>query len=683
MGRNCERCRRDITVGGTHYNGHEYCMTCYQFVKAEDERRRAQAARKQEEDARKRREEALRKRDEDKLLKKASYVREAQEAQRRAEEARQKKELEARQKSAQAQRKSYSTQQAGQAGQPGLAAMPQAYSPLLGIRGKKQRAGAPEQAKGRREIAMGGLVAGLGKKQEKKKDENPLAEESKKRVSDYLALTIEQEKIAAGSALMRKKAKEYKAKLEQQFKEEKIAVSGKYEKLEAELSKRADSLGAAEFERQLEALEEQKAQELGKIEKWYSDKAGVEDKKLDEMRKASSAKISEIEKKKEKIESEINKRIAKNNIEASLPAIAEKELIEQIDKHASAAMKSLFPDVAAEGEGKESGAAKGQQKQGGEQESPAQGNVAADIIESEMARQAALEIGALLGKERAASTSKKGAKELYMELLEVEYSNKREEYAAPKAQEGEGFGQKQACPACHAPIGKSDKFCKKCGKQFAPAEGIHLEIDKLLPVSLSQGQREAVCVLIGTNAGPEPARCSLQALLQDSRKKGIGIQLSPSSASIAPGSKSGFEIRFDLPEDVPTGPLMLSATLSFNGGSSNPVSSVSNVKTPLALKYLVGSAKLGGKLDNFIVLAFDNAGESGGLLMLNSRVIFSDGSGGMKTGRLSAITKIKGLEKGVELSFGPVAMGQKFSSLSYALEGVDSNGKPYRSEGKI
>ncbi len=681
MGRQCERCRRDISAGGVHYNGHEYCMTCYQFLKGADDRRMADAARKKEEEARKRRAEALKKRDEEKLLKKASYVREAQQASAREDALKRKKESEARQQALAKKQKSYPS---GASGAAGAAQTQELYSPLLARQGARKQGAAPTAPGARRDIAIGKLVSGLGKGPAKKKEPSPLAEESKKRVSDYLALTLEQEELAAQGADAQRKSKEYKAKLEGQLKEERMQVSQKYEKLEAELSKRADSLGAEEFSRQMDALEAQKAEELGKIEKWYSEKTGTEDKKIADMKKANSLKISQIEKKKKEIESQINKKIALNIAAESLPAIAEKELIEQIQKHASAAAKSLVSKQEEEG-GEEGGKEK-EKEEAGKEAGVAEGEMEPDFsgrIEQEMARQAALEIDSLLGKAKAAGLMKKDLNSIYMSLLEGEYEKKQEEYQGSSESPQDEPVAGSACPACGAPIGKSDKFCKKCGKPYANVESLHLEIQQGLPVSLSQGQRDISCVLLATNPAGKPASCDLQATLMDSKKNMLKIELDPASASIAAASKSGFEIRFSLAEGVPKGALMLSAVLNSPAGQSNSVSSVSNVKSPMDLAYSKGSAGLGGKLENFISLGFDNIGESGGMVMPGSLVEFEDENGNRKAGKLSGPVKFKGLEKGVALLFGPLAMGQKFSKLTYLLVGVDSNGKPYKKEGKV
>ncbi|HQT45181.1 MAG TPA: hypothetical protein PLO51_04325, partial [Candidatus Micrarchaeota archaeon] len=348
MGKHCERCRRDIEFGGVFYNGHEYCTTCYQFIKGADDKRKADAARKQEEDARKRRDEALRKRDEDKELRKLAIEKSEAEALRRS------------QGSTRAKKDGYGRRPgpyagAASSGTPGISPSPEDIaSHLIGQKAKQagKQAQAPQAA---REIAIGNLVKSFGSGAGKA---NPLVEESKKRVSDYLALVLEQENIAAESKLGDKQAKEYKARLDEQLKEEKAEVSTRYDKMLSELSKRADTLGSDEFERQVEALEEQKSAELGKIEKWYSQKTGSEDKKLTEMRKASSAKIAAIEKKKKELESDTAKRIAlAPDAPEGIAAAAEKELMSQILKHASVAVERLIaaPDESGDGKGEKDG----------------------------------------------------------------------------------------------------------------------------------------------------------------------------------------------------------------------------------------------------------------------------------------------------------------------------------------
>ncbi|HQT45482.1 MAG TPA: zinc ribbon domain-containing protein, partial [Candidatus Micrarchaeota archaeon] len=303
-------------------------------------------------------------------------------------------------------------------------------------------------------------------------------------------------------------------------------------------------------------------------------------------------------------------------------------------------------------------------------------------IELEMEKQARLEIGELLGKGRAREIGKKNLENLYLYAL-GERIESDQGLQAPAKIEAAVPAQPAQCPQCNSPVSKKDKFCRICGKPFGQIESLHLELQKSLPVSLSQGQKEITCALLGTNPGGKPLSSTLAATLQDSKKKSIDIDISPASADMAGYSKVAFEIKFDLKDDTPTGPLMLSAALRSGPASSNAISALANVKTPLDLAFIQNSARLGGKLDNFIILEFDNIGESGGLLMLDSHVDFADGQGVRKSGKLSDVVKVKGLEKGVLLLFGPFGMNQAFSGLSYSLAGVDSNGKPYKKEGKI
>ena len=683
MSRHCERCRRDIEFGGVFYNGHEYCTTCYQFIKGADDKRKADAARRQEEAARKRRDEALKKRDEDKALRKMALDKSEAEALRRgATTSRPKKD------SSGQRRGSYAG--AASSGSSGISeAAPGLASPLLGAKARQaeKQGQAPQAA---REIAIGNLVKSIGSGTGKA---NSLVEESKKRVSDYLALVLEQEKITAASKLGDRQAKDYKARLEEQLKEEKAEVSARYDKMLSELSRRADTLGAEEFERQVGALEEQKSAELGKIEKWYSQKTGSEDKKLTETRKASSAKIAAIEKKKKELESDAAKRMAlAPDAPEGIAAAAEKELMLQIQKHASVAVERLIaaPDEGGDGKAaKGKSAAKGplENQEGGTGETPPPEVRGAEIgrkIELEMEKQARLEIGELLGKGRTREIDKKNLENLYLYALgeRIESEKGADDNALAKKEQAAPV-RPELCPQCQSPLSKKDKFCSMCGKPFGQIDSLHLELQKSLPVSLSQGQKEITCALLGTNPGEKPLSCTLAAALQDSKKKSLDIDISPASADMAGDSKAAFEIKFDLKDDTPPGPLTLSATLQSGNASSNAISSLSNVKTPLDLLYIKNSARLGGKLDNFIILEFDNIGDSGGMLMLASHVDFEDGQGVRKSGKLSQVVKVRGLEKGVLLLFGPLGMNQAFSGLSYSLAGVDSNGKPYKKEGKI
>lgn len=195
-----------------------------------------------------------------------------------------------------------------------------------------------------------------------------------------------------------------------------------------------------------------------------------------------------------------------------------------------------------------------------------------------------------------------------------------------------------------------------------------------LPVGLSCGQKGNMILLEGKNESVKKAGIALSFTLVDSHKKAIAAKVEPSQAWLDAGTSEKFEVKFDLPEDVPTGPLQFRAHLretaiyvDREGGKSGEVELSSQVKTPMDLAYRSRSAKAeAGKAS----LAFDNRGESGGIVNSKSYLLF-----GSEKLPLGKDAKVKGKQKGVVLVFacGKVS-ADKFS---IHLMGVDANGKPY------
>ncbi|MBM3228814.1 hypothetical protein FJZ26_00110 [Candidatus Parvarchaeota archaeon] len=237
------------------------------------------------------------------------------------------------------------------------------------------------------------------------------------------------------------------------------------------------------------------------------------------------------------------------------------------------------------------------------------------------------------------------------------------------------------CPSCKGKLPEKAKYCRQCGKSFEKPTELHLEVETSLPVSLSVGQVGVKAILLAINPNPQPLSVDLSVIVFDSAQKTIEAQIAPRSFSMPPDSRTQATVTFDLQPDTPTGPLTLSGYLQSASARSNAISILSNVKLPMDLRYRPKSAKVGGKLENYICLTFDNLGESGGLLSTSSRIEFATLQQEKKTAMLQQQAKIKGLEKGVELQFGPTRQNVQFGKILYFLVGADSNGKPYKSRG--
>ena len=235
--------------------------------------------------------------------------------------------------------------------------------------------------------------------------------------------------------------------------------------------------------------------------------------------------------------------------------------------------------------------------------------------------------------------------------------------------------------------GASDEK-KKPKPQAKPIEQakLSLSVSAGLPVSLSVGQKQVQVFLVGTNASAAPVAAGLEVSILDSQKIAVASKSEPRTCTIEPEGESKIKVAFDLPEDAARGMLSFTALLKENAVyidkqavQSNAVSLSSQVKSSMDLQYKQGSALSG---PGALTLAFNNVGESGGILEMSSSVTcFSQESVGKKS-TLSGRTKVKGGEKGILLSFAPPFEGG-ISRLELNLAGTDSNGKPYSLKRKI
>ncbi len=221
-------------------------------------------------------------------------------------------------------------------------------------------------------------------------------------------------------------------------------------------------------------------------------------------------------------------------------------------------------------------------------------------------------------------------------------------------------------------------------QEKTPAEDIlQLRVQTGLPVSLSAGQRGVMVSLSGKNISEKMVVAELRASAVDSKKNQLRARAEPSSCSIEPWGERQFRVKFDLKEETPKGPLSFSAYLSENAiyvdretAKSPSVLLSSQVKTPMSLAYRKGSAKVGRSKEGTetISLAFDNLGESGGLLSINSHIKYG-GKGAVA--HLEKPTKVKGLHKNLLLCFAP-APDASIDRITAMLFGVDANGKAYQ-----
>jgi hypothetical protein len=221
-------------------------------------------------------------------------------------------------------------------------------------------------------------------------------------------------------------------------------------------------------------------------------------------------------------------------------------------------------------------------------------------------------------------------------------------------------------------------------QEKTPADDIlQLQVQAGLPVSLSAGQSGIMVSLVGKNISGKMVVAELHASVADSRKNPLRARAEPSSCSIEPGGERQFMVKFDLKEGTPKGPLSFSAYLSENAiyvdretAKSPSVLLTSQVKTPMSLAYRKGSAKASRRKDGVetLSLAFDNLGESGGLLSTNSHIGYGEEGA---VAHLEKPTKVKGLHKNLLLCFAPApsATTQRIIAM---LFGVDANGKAYQ-----
>ncbi len=210
-----------------------------------------------------------------------------------------------------------------------------------------------------------------------------------------------------------------------------------------------------------------------------------------------------------------------------------------------------------------------------------------------------------------------------------------------------------------------------------------LLVTKGLPVSLSVGQKKNVVLLSGKNRAQHKIAVELVASLVDSKGGKIGMKLEPGKCGLEAGSEAAFSVEFDLKEDTARGVLSFGGQLKETaiyvdreGAQSETIRLECEVKTPLDLSYRKGSAAFLEQDGNlYLVLRFDNKGESGGILSAESQVSYGKESGRLKAA-LVGKTKVKGMEKNVHLKF----LAEKEAptdKISIGLLGVDANGKPY------
>lgn len=229
-----------------------------------------------------------------------------------------------------------------------------------------------------------------------------------------------------------------------------------------------------------------------------------------------------------------------------------------------------------------------------------------------------------------------------------------------------------------------------------------LLVKEALPVSASIGQKGVKACLLGKNPAMKQVGVELKVFAFDSKRKKIGVKSEPSKCQIGAQGEQSFNLLLDLPEDASRGPLTLEAYLSEDAffideedGKSETVMLHTQVKTPMDLQYKKGSGKFvqedgeegsgsaapkagkGASLDCALLLclAFDNVGESGGLVSKKSKVLtYADDT--REEMPLARETKVKGLQKNVILKF--CAREKRLLAKSaIILIGVDANGKTY------
>ena len=215
---------------------------------------------------------------------------------------------------------------------------------------------------------------------------------------------------------------------------------------------------------------------------------------------------------------------------------------------------------------------------------------------------------------------------------------------------------------------------------------LSLSVSAGLPVSLSMGQKQVQVFLVGKNASAMPMTVGLEASILDSQKNAIAAKAEPRTCTIEPEGESKIKVAFDLPEDAARGMLAFTALIKENAvyigrqaAQSTAVFLSSQVKSPMDLQYKQGSALF---KPGALFLAFNNVGESGGILEMSSSVVYFSQESIGKKATLTSRTKIKGGEKNILLSFAP-AEEAALSRLELSLAGKDSNGKPYSLKRRI
>lgn len=214
--------------------------------------------------------------------------------------------------------------------------------------------------------------------------------------------------------------------------------------------------------------------------------------------------------------------------------------------------------------------------------------------------------------------------------------------------------------------------------------GVGLSVKKGLPVSLSVGQVGVKTVFVAKNSSPARLTLEFAITIEDSKKKQLEPRLEPKQCALEPDAEMELAAEFDLKDDTPTGPLSMTAQLRENAiyvdresAKSEQLALSSQVKTAMELEYVPGSAEF-EKLEDgalALILVFQNAGETGGLLATRSSAGYGTESR-MKRSSLAKKTKIKGKQKKIRLEFSP-AEETAIEFLSFDFAGTDANGKEY------
>lgn len=259
---------------------------------------------------------------------------------------------------------------------------------------------------------------------------------------------------------------------------------------------------------------------------------------------------------------------------------------------------------------------------------------------------------------------------------------KRRKKPAPAANKEAPWAQGGFLPVA----ARKDAMKKAKQAPLPQKQALSLSAEAGLPVSLSVGQKQVQVLFKGKNSSASPMAVALEAVALDSQKNRLQPRLEPRTGTIAPEGELEFKVGLDLPEDVARGRLTLSALMKENAiyvdrqpSQSNAITLSSQVKSPMDLQYVAGSARLA---DGALRLSFRNVGESGGMLETASSASYAGKDGAERKASLASRTKVKGGQKSVELSFSP-AEPADISEFMLDLRGKDSNGKPYVLKQKI